>query len=103
MRINIERVLNNLDGSPLKSSDNTNLTVGDILSTCALSAPAQGGNYTPDQQVQRYNLAIDIKLAREGDGFLEITSDQATMFKADVARMFAPIAAGQVLPLLDGQ
>lgn len=116
MRINVTQVLNDLEGQPLISNPQETpdkhkpWTVGTIMINCALGAPAQNQSYTPEQQIERYQLALEVQnllsARRDGledDQFINVTAEMAARLKLDVARSFAPIVGGQVLPLFDGR
>ncbi len=99
MKINIKLVLCDLDNVALKDETGKPLTLGHVLNVCALSAPSIGQTYTQDIQVKRYQLAISLSKEDEVD----IDAATAAILKEDVARLYGPIVAGQVLPMLDGR
>lgn len=116
MNINIARTLSNLDGTPLLVDSNAPAdaqqiwTVGAVFITCLLSAPIPNQPYPPADNVARYQLALEIQnmlsLIRdgiEGDEEVAVTAEIAVKLKLDIARLFGPLVAGQVIPLLDGE
>lgn len=116
MQIDVSTVLKGIDGEPLPleqqnpalppDPDAKKMTLGDILAFVLLAPPAHGKTYSQHQQVARYDLAITIHKARtlaEFGAVVEIDATMAADLKSDIARMYAPIIAGQVLPILDGR
>ena len=121
MKLNVDMTLTDFTGKPLPSNNQpappppgstppttpeppAPMLLAEVLTTVLMMAPAPGQSYTPDQQVKRYNLAFAIHKAKsEAPYEVEITAEEALMIKADLARAFAPIVAGRVIPLLDGK
>jgi hypothetical protein len=99
MQINVNDVLTQLDGTPLKDMVNgeaKDATVGMAIIN-ALLAPAEGDNGV--KKVQKYELAMRVY---KNDS-VDITVEEATLIKECVGRAFAPIIVGQLFALLDGK
>jgi hypothetical protein len=106
MKLNVKKILIDLNGDAL--GGDSPMSLADVLTTALLSAPhPQGSVYPADQTVKRYDLALAINTARKAIMFdqaeVEITADIAALLKADINRLYGPIVAGQVLPMLDGK
>lgn len=114
MKINILTGITDLDGKAIPidpGKPDVPLLLADVLTTALLSAPHPPGSDRPaDQAVKRYDLALAINKARKLDASgvaqdpeVEISADMAVLLKADVNRLYGPLASGQVLPMLDGK
>jgi len=108
MEIKVGTKLLDLEGGDLKHPETQQpWTVGLVLTTVALGAPAPGTSYNEMEQTARYIIAIDVRdalrLVRDGmeDSAVDIPNDMLTKLKLDIMRTFGPIIAGQMVPLLN--
>ena len=107
MEIKVGTPLLDLEGNALKHPETQQpWTVGLVLTTVALSAPAPGQAYNEMEQTARYLAAMDIRDAQRlvidgmPDSTVEISNEMLGKLKADIMRMFGPIIAGQMAALL---
>lgn len=120
MKLNVLTVLTGVEGHPLPITDQQgrpvldaetkapiNMVLADVLINAVMSPPAPGKSYTPSQQIERYDLGIATHKARAScsaeTADIEVSSAMAAALKDDICRMYAPVVAGQVLPMLDGK
>lgn len=113
MRIDVTIELKDFTGSLLREGDKV-WTVGEVLKAASMCAPINSNQapYSSDEQIKRYQFAFSIHNAEdrarggrldEESITVEVTAEMAAKLKIDIARLFGPIIAGQVLPLLDGR
>lgn len=108
MKLKVNTVLRDIAGEALKvgtPEKSEDMTLAHILIQIALQAPPPGSKgYTPEEQVQRYHLALDSHKAKEVEPHeIEVNVKVAAQLREDIARSYGPIVAGQVLPMLDGK
>ena len=105
MKLLVNTVLTDIAGEPLKlgtPEKPENMTLSHVLVQIALQAPPPGGKpYTPEEQIQRYHLALDAHKARETAPYeIQIAAKVVEQLREDISRSYGPIVAGQVLLLL---
>lgn len=112
MKLNVLTVLNDITGKPIMApatpgQEAEPMVLADVLVNAVMAPPAPGHSYTSAQQIERYDLGIAVhkaRIAERGDSIeVEISSQMATSLKDDIGRLYAPVVAGQVLPMLDGK
>lgn len=114
MKLNVLTVLNDITGKPIMApatpgQEAEPMVLADVLVNAVMAPPAPGQSYTSAQQIERYDLGIAVHKARtsetgiEDDNEVEVSSDMASALKNDIGRLYAPVVAGQVLPMLDGR
>jgi len=100
MKINVDQVLKNLDGSNLKDSVNGEV-VDAILQTAlinAILAPSKDDNGVT--KIQKYELAR--KIYKGGE--VELTSEEITVCKKAVEATYpSPLIVGQVVEMLENK
>jgi hypothetical protein len=114
MQLDVNTPINNLDGEPLKIGSVTDkdadketkeetLTLGHILINAALT-PSSNKTYSGEEHVTRFQLALTAQKARTAKpSTIEVSAEAAAFIKGDISRVYAPLIAGQVLPMLDGK
>ena len=88
-------------GVPAKDDDPI-LTVAKVLERAALQPPAQGQSFTDKQNADRYAAAVYLHKVEDYVPF-ELELDLVTQLKAVVMRSYAPLVAGQMVPILEGK
>lgn len=96
MKINFSAVLTDLTGKPLMASEDTEWTVGVVVAEALL---AQQDQLTAALVSTRYELAL--RVCKGGEH--EITASEAGIIQELVAKHCAPIAAGQIIALTNGE
>jgi hypothetical protein len=99
MKLNPTLPLKTLDGVPMKDDQGGLLTLGKALSGALISQAAMDNNMTPDQAHERYSLAMDLHNAKKE---VTLKSEQITMCKDLVVKVYTPIISGQVIGILEG-
>lgn len=103
----VNKVLTDLDGKAIPtqtqpgvvpSDDAPSLTVARVLLNAALS-PAQGQPYSPEKNSERYVLAMVLHKLADNETF-ELSVELAADLKKDIMKMYAPLVAGQMVPIL---
>lgn len=112
MQINVATPLYDYDGVQITEKGNaanpeatpTPYTVAVVLVIAATCAPPAGKIYERQEQIDRYQLGGRIRAAaaHPSNTNLDLTASESVMLQNDICRLFGPILAGQVLPLLDG-
>lgn len=96
MKIATATVLNDLDGDPIKDGEK-DLTVGRALSGALITAVQGQEDQTPAQAADKYDLAMKLRNQKE----VNLSSEQVTLCKEMVAKVYAPIISGQIVKLLE--
>jgi len=103
MKLDLERVLVNFEGVALKErldgDKSRDLTLGNAIVN-ALLVPSQDKSIRPESKVTRYKLAHRIFDAK---GELNLTVDEAVLIKEVCLAFYAPIVAGQIAEIIDGE
>lgn len=122
MKINIMLPIKNLKGDQFPVDPNLpngiKMVLADVLTNALLAQSyPPGSSYPAGESVKRYSLSLAIYRAQtnapvlvsdepgerqSGITEVDIDSTMAAALKTDIERMYGPIVAGQVLPILDG-
>lgn len=112
MQVNVATPLYDYDGVQITEKGNaanpdatvTPYTVAVVLVVAATCAPPAGKIYTKQEQIDRYQLGGRVRAAaaHPSNNYIDLTASESVMLQDDITRLFGPILAGQVLPLLDG-
>lgn len=96
MKINVDTVLKQLNGLPLKEGDNDfTLKSAAIEALMLMSPDDQAGG---EEKFSRYNLAIKVNAGGE----VELTPEEAAMIKQRIGKIFGPSVLGPAWTLLNG-
>ena len=96
MRVRFNRVLCNLDGTPVLDADRKEVRLGAVCATALLSPHSDPD---PESAIKAYTLATLIYSADEIDSPVE----DVARIKAALARSYAPLIAGQGSLMLERQ
>ncbi len=99
MKININQVLTQLNGQPIKDTDESGKAVDATVRNALVNAvllPEQNEKGT--QKVLKYELAKKIYQAKED---VEVTAEEVVMLKRVVGEAFAPLIVGQLMELFN--
>lgn len=105
MKINVNQVLKNFNGSVLKEAipggGTEEITLGVVCTNAALSfnpqKPVPG-----TEKIKGYEIARKIYIAKES-GEVELTAEEISYLKRYIGELFAPIVVGLVYELLEGK
>lgn len=98
MKFDVNHVLVDLAQAPLKQGEK-DFTLGDAA-TAALLSDYQDERLSGQEKSRRYSLAVKIHGANGKP--LDLDLDDAKLIRDLVAKAYAPIVAGQVWQLLNG-
>jgi len=96
MKLDVTRVLVNLDGKPIQSGDEP-LTLRDVLCNALLSS-MPNKPIEAKVQVDQYEMALRIRQ----EDVLTFSLKEAANFQELVARFYTPLITGQVWHILEG-
>lgn len=108
MKINFNKALTNLDGTPIRNppkpgmpeETGKELTVASVAINALMNVDFE--KETGEEKVRRYTLAGLIHKEIEGKGEVEMEPKDAALIKDLIAKGYGPIVVGQAWPLLNG-
>lgn len=114
IKLDVNTPLTNYDETPLKlgsiidresplDKKEEPLLLGHILINAALS-PSGNKTYSGEEHITRFQLAFHTyKAFKATPSTIDLSAEAAAFIKDDIRRIYAPLIAGQVLPMLDGK
>jgi len=95
-RLNVETVLTDLDGEPLKGTKGDILLKGVLCDALMFVNPdPQKKRATGEEMVALHELALKINKPGEG-GVVELSTEECTLAKTKAAEALVPLIYGQV-------
>lgn len=98
MNVNLNTVLVNIDGKPLKKLDK-DLTLKIIITDALLQMNPDERNLSADEKLKRYELALKI---RKNDA-ISLESDDTVLIKMLINKVYGTLVIGQTHSLLEGK
>lgn len=110
------KALIDIDGTPLREpaaptrdkdgkvveAEGPILYVAKVLERAALMPPHDGKPFTDKENADRYAAAVYLHQVEPAAPF-ELEVDTVTILKGVVMRSYAPLVAGQMVPILEGK
>lgn len=102
MKINVKEVLMDLGGKPLKAGpEQTDFMLRDACVT-ALTTAMPGEQMSGPESFKRYKLALVVSGdGVDGDGVVNLSSEDVSLIKTLVGKLYAPLVVGRVYDALD--
>ena len=98
MKVNMDQVLKDFDGDPIKDDKDRPWTLGRIC-VSALSTPLESDkNLSPEKAVTRWVLAT----ALHSGGEKELTPEEAAEIRERLPKCYAILLSGQACDMLKG-
>lgn len=98
MQVNLDKVLVDFEGDPIKTETGEPWTLKKIV-VSALSAPLESDkNLSPDTVIKRWKLAMRL----HGGGEQELSPEEATEIRDRMAKLYAIVLSGQACEMLKG-
>lgn len=98
MKIDFSQILKTLDGKPIKTPENKNLTLRDATTNALLSAHEDEKNLAGKDKALRYHLAMRIYGAKSP---ILLKSEECTLIKDLTGKAYLPLIVGQVWEIID--
>lgn len=96
MKVKTDQLITDLSNKPIKDTDGSELTLGDVLCNALMGAP-QGEKLDGKESVKKYNLALRI----HNNGEVELSAEEVVDLLKVVGSMYLPMVAGAVYHILD--
>lgn len=102
MKVNVKQVLNDLNGNALKFGvDQTDFTLREAVVT-ALTTAIPNEPLSGPESFKRYRIAMAVSGdGVDGDGVIDLKSDEISLIKDLVGKLYAPLVVGRVYDALD--
>ena len=104
MKVNVNTVLKDYAGNPLKTGSAENaeeITIGKLLLQVASVNPPPGKTYPPNDQVMRWYLGATAWSAQETPPHeMHLSKKTVGIIAEDISRLWGPMVAGQFLSML---
>jgi len=95
---NLEHVLIDLDGNPIKFTDNDGeITAKHVITNSLLNARIEGEQPNGEKSYKRYCLCLEVHKG----GNMDFKSDELELIKRLTAIMYAPLVVGQIYKWCD--
>lgn len=100
----VNKVLTDMEGTPIMAGENAKLTIGLVLMNAALtSLPQQEPNkkaLSGNESVERFMFAIRMKKLAENESF-EITPEEFVAYKEELPKLYPPMVSGQAIAIIE--
>jgi len=98
MKIDFSKVLKTLDGKPIKTPENKNLTLRDAVTNALLSVHEDEKSLSGKDKALRYHLSMRVYGAKSP--FL-LKSEECTLIKELIGKAYLPLIVGQAWEIID--